>query len=339
MKPGKRFSALWRISGILCLALGALFLISCGYNGGSAPRADKITFAYTATLDSSLAHVANRLGYFTEAGLDVVSQTHPLGLDALTSLLDGKAEMAAAAETPIMAAILRGEKIAIVATIQRSHNNYAVVSRVDRGIQAPRDLAGKNIGVSLGTSGDYFLDAFLAVHGLSRTSISVINLKPGALRSALIEGAVDAIVTLPAVRVQVEKALGNLVITFDDDTLYTQFFNVVTTKEFLQKNPEAVRKLLRALCKAEEFVQIRPEEAKSLMADSIRLDKMFVHEVWEVNDFGVSLDQSMLLSLEDQSRWAIRKKLSGSHRVPDYLDYIYSASLESVKPSAVRILK
>lgn len=322
---------------VLILAAAYAFL-PAGQFVKSAAQPEKTTFAYTCTLDSGIAHVAEALGSYRSAGLDITHQTHPLGIFALQALLDGKVDFATAAETPIMAAIMRGEKIAIIATMHSSRNNHAIVARQDRGIQTPRDLQGKKIGVFSGSSGDYFLDAFLAVHGISRRDISTANLTPDALRNALLEGTVDAIVTLPDGKLQVQKKLAGRAIIFTDDTLHTQFFNLVTTQEFLRARPETVKKMLRALCAAEEHINKHPDDAERIIADSVRLDKTFVHEIWQDNNFSVSLEQSLLLALEDQTRWAIRSKLS-NRKAPNYLEFIHTESLESVKSSAVRILK
>ena len=53
--------------------------------------------------------------------------------------------------------------------------------------------------------------------------------------------------------------------------------------------------------------------------------------------FRLSLDQPILVSLEDEARWAIRNKLTDVTKVPNYLDYIYTDALKAVKPGAVTI--
>ena len=52
----------------------------------------------------------------------------------------------------------------------------------------------------------------------------------------------------------------------------------------------------------------------------------------------MSLDQSLILALEDESRWAIKRGLVREMNIPNYLDFIYLDGLTSVKPEAVRIL-
>ncbi len=59
---------------------------------------------------------------------------HPYGKTALKEVLEGKADFATVAETPVMFAIMKGEKISIIATIQTSSRNSAIMARKDKGI-------------------------------------------------------------------------------------------------------------------------------------------------------------------------------------------------------------
>ena len=64
-----------------------------------------------------------------------------------------------------------------------------------------------------------------------------------------------------------------------------------------------------------------------------------LRELWAPETFIVTLDQSLVLALEDESRWAMKNGLVGGTKVPNYLNFIYFDGLESVKPKAVRILR
>ncbi len=330
---------IWIAAIVLVLASAGYFFIRTGQDRKSVSPPEKVTIAYSATPDSALAQVAQKQGYYLQEGLDATPQMHPLGKFALQALLEGKADFATVAETPVMFAIMKGEKITIIATIQTSERNYVVVARKDKGILSPRDLKGRKMAATLGTSGDYYMDAFLADHGISRKEMKVVDLKPEELREALAGNDVDAIAALPPVAIQVQKKLGDRVITFADEDIYTQFFNVVATQEFIRRNPEKVKKILLALIKAEEFVSQNPAEAQKIVADFIRLDRAFLGEIWGVNRFSVKLDQPLLLALEDQSQWAIKNRFTERTKVPNYLDFIYLDGLLSVKPKSVRILR
>ena len=320
----------------LALVLAAIFILPLGKSPGPP---EKVTIAYSATMDSVLAQVAQTQGYYLQEGLEATAQLHPYGKLALQSLLEGKVDFATVAETPVMLAILNGAKIAIIATIQTGNRVNAIVARRDRGILTPGDLKGRKIAVTLGTTADFFLDTFLALHEIARKEVQVVGLKPEQMADALARGEVDAVSMFMPFPLQVQKRLGNRAIAFYDENIYTFMFNVVATRKFIRENPGKVRKLLRALVKAEEFVSRNEPQAQMMVADFSRSDPALIREVWPLFSYRVKLDQSLLLALEEETLWAVKGRLVGKHATPDYLDYIYLEGLESIRPKSVRILR
>ena len=327
---------------LIALAAVTIFacVIACSRTADKAAGpAEKATIAYSAPPYSVLVDIAQKQGYFLQAGLETTPLTYPYGKLALDALLEGKADFATAGETPVMFAIMKGRKISIIATIQTSNLNNAVIARRHKGILAPRDLKGMRIAVTFGTVGEFFLDAFLAVNGVSRGDVRMINMGPDEMQEALASGSVDAVSSWSPVTLSLQKKLGDKVITFHNEDVYTQSFNVVATQEYVRKNPVKVKKLLLAIIEAEKFAARSPEDAKKIIADISPLNRDLVGEMWDRNKFSVTLDQSLVLALEDESRWAITSRLTKETNVPNYLDFIYLDGLLSVKPEAVRILR
>ena len=69
----------------------------------------------------------------------------------------------------------------------------------------------------------------------------------------------------------------------------------------------------------------------------IKLAVFRVSTSWGDFQFKLFLDQPMLVSLEDEARWAMVNRLTDTMKVPDYLDYLYTDALKAVKPDAVTI--
>ena len=252
----------------------------------------------------------------------------------------GKADFATLGETPIVFAVMKGDPVSIIATIQMTNLENAIVARKDRGIGAMGDLRGRKIATSLGTTLDYFLDAILGAKGISRKEVTVIDMKVEELSDALARGDVDAISTFHPYIIPAQKNLGDRGITFRDKDIYTATFNMIAKQEFIRRNPEKIKKILRALIKAEEFLNRHPAEAQKIVADFSGADISIVREVWAGYNFGVGLDQSLLLAMEDESKWAIKNRLTGGMtKLPNYLDFIYLDGLASVKPKAINILR
>ena len=311
-------------------------LLGCGRSlsrGGKPAQA--VTVAYTTQPQCTLVHIAVANGYFAEEGLEVRSSLHTYGKAALQSLLEHRADFATVAETPVMFNALKGEAFLVIANIEASSLNNAIVARKDAGIAAASDLKGKRIGFTPGTTSDFFLDSMLTTLGLTRQAIRPMALKPEEMLPAILAGQVDAVCTWNYPLTQIKRQLGaNGTVIFDRE-IYTETFNVAATREIVGNRPEAVQGFLRALIKAERFVAEQPAKAQALMAAATRTDPEVVREVWDAFNYRVRLDQALLITLEDEARWAVKHQLTDRTGMPDFRRFIHLDSLRRVKPEAV----
>ena len=323
------------------LFLSTLIFIVLTINGCQQQKTgppEKITIAYSTASNAILVYIAFAKNYFQEEGLDTTPQPHPFGKPALQSMLDGKADISTVGDTPTVLAIMNGRKITTLAVIQTSNRNEAIVAKRDSGIAKPSDFKGKKIGITLGTTGHFFADSFLLTHGIDIKQVKVIDLKPEEMAAALDTGKVDAVSTWNPTVTQLKKKLGSKGIMFFGESLYTENFCVVAGQDYVKKNPEAIKKVLRALIKAETFVREHPEESRQIVAGFLKMDKSLLDEIWGILTFRVALDQALLVDLEDQTRWVIKNRLTSGTDMPNYLDFIYVDGLLAVKPEAVRII-
>jgi ABC-type nitrate/sulfonate/bicarbonate transport system substrate-binding protein len=333
----------WARRGTPVVALFAMLLLTlagCGRNPPSSGRlVEAATIAAVRLPHSTLIYIAHDQGYFSEEGLKVTILDHLYGKEAMESLLAGKADFATAAEGPIMFAVMKGEKISVIATIQTSTKNEAIVARKDLGIAALSDLKGRRIGVAFGTGADFMLASLLTINRIPADSIRRLDVEPDDNLAALSEGRVDAVATWNPYVLQLSRALGDRGIVFRSGEAYTETFNIAASRKVVQENPGIVNKLLRAVAKAESFVQAHPAKARELVAEAIGMERPLLEELWPLNDFSLGLDQSLLIALEEESRWAVENGLTAGKKAPNYLDYFYLDGLTAVKPEAVRIIR
>jgi sulfonate transport system substrate-binding protein len=329
----KLFFTIWTV------LLGLLLIAFTACQQKSQDLIEEITFAYTTSTSAILAHIALKKGYFTEEGLKVIPQPHSSGKSALNAVIEGKADFATVADTPIMFAVASGKKISIIAEIQTSTKNEAIIARKDLGISRPSSLRGRKIGITIGTSGDYFMDSFFLVHGIDRQEVKIIDMQPDEMSDALSQGKVEAVSTWNPVLKQLHKKLGDKGIIFFDENIYTEFFCVVTGQEFAKNNPGVIKKFLKALIKAETFFIQYPEESKQIVAEYTKTDKAIIDEIWDCFESRVTLDQLLLVTLEGETRWATKYKLTKHTGMPNYPDFIYFEGLQSVQPDAVKIIR
>ena len=295
----------------------------------------KITVAYTSQPQGTLVQVAVAKGYFAEEGLEVQPQLHTYGKAALRSMLDQKADFATVAETPVMFGLLQGEQFFVIANIEASTQNNAIVARREAGISRPRDLRGKRVGFTPGTTSEFFLDSFLTAQGLTRKDLRPVPLKPEEMRQAIRERTVDAVCTWNYPLSQIERDLGTTGVVFYDREIYTETFNIAVSRDVMEGRHETVHAFLRALLRAEQFVAEQPEEAQAIMVSATGIDRGLIRQVWGAFSYSVRLDQTLLITLEDETRWAIKQNLTDQTVMPDYRKFIHEDSLLAVKAAAV----
>lgn len=287
---------------------------------------------------SSLALIAQAKGYFTDAGLKVTLKPAPTGKAALESTLKGEADLATVAEIPVMFAAIDGRAASIIATIFRSEKDHGIVARKDRGIAKPASLKGKRIGVTLGTSAHFALDSLLVQQKLSINDTELRDLKPEELITALSRGDIDAAATwLPHLET-LQTRLGDNGITFYAEGIYEITFNIAGTRDYIAGHPQTIKKFLRALVRAEQFCKEESEAARKLVAENSQMTTARLLALWPDYRFTVALDQSLLLTLEDEARWAIKSRLTKRTQMPNYLEHVYLDGLAAVKPGAVTII-
>ena len=337
-KAGKK-SLIWFgvLLAILAIALSGYFWSSRQFEKPVGPP-EKLVIAGGNQPNAASVYVALAKGYFAHEVVDATLRSYPSGRDALNSILEGKADMAIAAETPIMFAGLRGGKVAVVATIAASDKNTMIIARKDRGISSPGDLKGKKIGVSLGTNGHFFLDIFLTSHRMPKEGVRVVDLRPGEVVDALVKGDVDAISTWNLYDYRARKELGDKAVTFYGEGIYSATFSVVAAQTLVNEKPEVVKKVLRALVRASNFMARNPEESIRITAEQTKTDKVAISDLWNDYSFAITLDQSFLTTMEDEARWAIKNKLTQATQVPNYLNFIYLDGLKVVRPEGVKVI-
>ena len=301
--------------------------------------AESLSIALPQAPHAGLLHIAAARGFFAERGLvvTVLPQTH--GKAALAELQRGGADLAAAADVPIVIEVLKGAPLSIAAAVASASNELAVLARRDRGIGSPADLQGRRVGVTLGTSGEYFLWAFMVRHRLAPQSLVLVDLPPTRLVAALRDGSVDAVAAWQPVRHEAELALGSAIVSYSAPDAYAQNYVLVGRSEFLSTRGEALRRLLLALLDAERFVQVEPLQAKTLLAARLNLSPDAIEPAWQALDLEVDQQQAQLVTLEDVAGWAMARGYAPTQPTPNFLSHLSLEALLAASPGRVTVVR
>ena len=142
--------------------------------------------------DHAPLYVAQELGYFTDAGLDVelIAPADPNDPPKLVAA--GQADVAISYQPSLHVHVAEGLPLMRIGTLVATPHNSLVVL-ADGPITSIADLKGKTVGYSVGGFEDALLSAMLARHDLSLDDITLVNVT-FSLSPALIAGQVDAVI-------------------------------------------------------------------------------------------------------------------------------------------------
>jgi ABC-type nitrate/sulfonate/bicarbonate transport system substrate-binding protein len=324
------------LTGIsISVMLFAPGVLSCGRSGSNP--VESISIGTTTSEVNSLIIIAQEQGYFYDNGLNINHIIYPSGVAALDGMLNNEVDIATGSEFAFAGDVLSGKDIRSIASIARS-SIEALVARRDRGINDLTVLKGKKIGVPLGSRPEFALDRFLLFNGLDTSAITLVNVPVNRSVEALVNGEVDAVAAWQPYINRITEQMGNEVVIWNVQEGQPSYTLVMCTEKWIGENPELAKRFLKALVKAEAYIADNPLSAKSIIQQKLNYEESYMSSVWPDYDFSITLDQALILTMEDEVRWVMSKKLSTETTMPNFLDTIHTRSLKEVKPKAVGII-
>ncbi|MBI2450638.1 MAG: NrtA/SsuA/CpmA family ABC transporter substrate-binding protein [Candidatus Nealsonbacteria bacterium] len=300
---------------------------------------EKISLGAELNMRTSAVWIAENQGYFKEQGLDVQIQGFASGRTALMAMLEeGNLNMVTVTQTPLMFTSFSRNDYAIIAGITHSYSSINILGRRDRGIETPADLKNKKVGVPKGTTAHFFLDIFLTQNGIPNSDIEVVDFAIDKLVQGLIEGKVDAISAWEPHIFNAREVLGQNATLLPNPGLLREDLYFVARNDFTSSHPDALKKFLKAIDKANAFIGENKETAISIVSERTKFDRRTVAAIWDAYTLRLFLDQNTLIILDEEAKWARAKGLIDGKVIPDYFDYLYLDALEAVKPEALQVI-
>ena len=71
----------------------------------------------------------------------------------------------------------------------------------------------------------------------------------------------------------------------------------------------------------------------------MNFDDAYMDLLWQRYQFGLSLNQPLMIAMEDEARWLIKNNLTPEKQVPDFLKNIREDTLKKLKPEGVNIIR
>ena len=321
------------------LVPAALAILASGLSATDCDAQD-LTVAVSRTSLSLPVYVAETQRFFADEGLSVQTRECIGGQRCMKLLLDGQVQLATASELPVMFNSFTRSDYAIVATFVTSGQDVKLVARKSAGIETAAHLAGKRIGTIKGTSAHYFLDTFLVFNGLDPKKVELVPLPPEQIEQALKDRKIDAAAIWEPFAHKSLKALAEDGLSLPSGRIYTESFNLIATRKVIAEREADIVKVLRAMERAQRWIRDRPVEAQAILKDRLQEDQGFIDATWKDFNYRMSLDQSLLSTIEGEARWAIREgHVPAESKTPNYLQFIEAGPLRKAVPGASILFK
>ena len=286
---------------------------------------------------NSLIYIAIDQQYFVNNGLNVTIQSYAKGLDAVNGVINGESDIGTASEFVIAGQALNNASIYAIGSVSKALP-FFVVARTDEGISGISDLVGKKIGITLGTNGQFYFGTFLESNNLNLSQVTLVNVPTPQLPSALANGTVDAVMTFQPYINQIESLLPDKTIMWSAQGNQYAYQEAICSQSWATAHPDLIVRFLKAMVQAENYGAAHKDKAMAIVADTLNYTSSYMAIVWPNYQFSVSLDQSLILAMQEEAQWLIQNNLTSANASPNFLKYIYVNGLESVTPDAVNII-
>lgn len=321
---------------ILVVAIVLSSFVYLNYQKPYAGNMETITIGMYPNEYNSLIYLANDKQYFADNGLKVAITTYPSGTAAVNGMLNGQVELSQASDFVFAENILQNASICDVGCTC-SYLVIDIVGRMDRGINNPADLKGKTIGVAIGTNQEFYLGQFLLLNGISLNQVTLQNIGVADAANVLVNGTVDAVVTFQPYINQIQSLLGNQTVMWSAQGNQPGYNLAVSTTSWAAAHPDLITRFLKALNQAANYNSNHQAEAIAEVAKNLNNSIAYESSVWPQYQYSVTLDQSLVLLLQQEARWLISNNLTTASTLPNFTNYIYITGLEAVSPENVNI--
>jgi NitT/TauT family transport system substrate-binding protein len=218
----------------------------------------------TATLPWA---VATEKGYFKEEGVEIDQIIAGMGGGTtLRNMLASDLPYGEVATSAALAAIRSGIDVVIVNTASNHIGEIALVANPKSDIRKVQDLAGKKAGYTNPKStSELLLRLALKEAGMAGKATPVSTGGFGAGLTALDSGGIDAAPLIdPILTLQPERY--RVIFSFADLIPRVTWLVGIAKRDFAEKNPELLRKLIRIRRRAVDYIYENRDDAMRIYA-------------------------------------------------------------------------
>lgn len=261
-----------RLSTLAAAALALVFALAvlpaAMWSAAPARAADRFSLLldWYINPDHAPIIVAEKLGYFAEAGLavDIVAPADPSAPPRLVAA--GQADLAISYQPQIHLQVAEGLPLKRVGTLVASPLNCLMV-KVDGPVQTIADLKGRKIGFSVSGVESAQVKTLLARHGLTLDDVEMINVN-WSLAPSVMSGQVDAVIgayrNVELIQMELQGVKGRCF--FIEEEGVPPYDELIYVANPARMDADRIRRFLEATERATQYIMNHPDEAFRLYA-------------------------------------------------------------------------
>ena len=228
----------------------------------------------TAAVGANMNHVPSFVGVekgiFLKHGVDLKLKVLATGQEMAKALQAGEAQIIGSAFSNYPVAVERGMAARGVVglmgdrTGRYSDDPVSIWTRKGTGITKVEDLAGRKVGTPVGGTADEYLGVALKKKGVPREKVSVLNVPPGNIVSALQGGSVDAVAIWEPFGSLVQTRIPDAVLVSRGGGYIGYYINMAVRNDVIEKSPEVVERYVIGVAEASQYTRKNPDEAAEI---------------------------------------------------------------------------
>lgn len=287
--------------------------------------------------------VASAKGYFGEAGVDVEVKYFPSGGDLMTAVVGGNVGIGSSGSTPVTTLRSRPYPIKIVAQIADISGAQQII--VKQNVNKPEQLYGKKIAIMRGTGSEALFNSFVKAYGFDASKVELVHMAPAEMLASFARGTVEAISVWEPNTTRARKTSNGKVLVSGTRSnipgkegprrIYGDHAVLFATENFLKEQPKAVRGVLKALAKADEFIVSNKQEATAILSKEFGLEPADMADVMESNRYTLELNDVLVRDLDGVAGFLYGLKRIQSQ--PKAREWIDPAPLREVQRKLVQL--
>lgn len=304
---------------ISATALGAVLLLAgCSSSGGAAPEASgdaegpvALTVAVYGSGEEGVIDIAEREGYFEEAGITVEKMVIGAPPAVIAATQAGEVDVAMTPVIPGLTAMANGVPLVIVGAVDgfpaenaADFDSGVIVTNPESGITDLEGLAGATISVpARGAMFEVVITSALVDSNVDPSTINWVTMDFGASLDAVANGDVDAAPMISPLDAQARDM--GLIELGNPGSMFTGEGPVdlwVSSPATVEAKGDAIRAFRDATFRAGQWGNDNPEEMKQLSVEisGLDLDLADVKQIWfetSINEKNLRASAARLVEL------------------------------------------